>query len=100
MSPRRRRSIELTVRCHPEEKARWELSSKHRQLSLSGWLRQVANEEVERQAALILYQIRVERPHELNAIVEEILRERAARDDPDQTRIRERAATAVDDSTV
>ncbi len=61
----------------PKDKERWRTCATARGLPLATWFRQIANEECERQAALILYQIRVERPHELNAILEETIRQQA-----------------------
>ena len=69
--------IEMAFACKPADKERWRACATARGLPLATWFRQIADEECERQAALLLYQIRVERPHELNAILEETIRQHA-----------------------
>jgi len=72
----------VLVDADPEKIEQWRTAARARGLPLATWMRQIANEECERQAALILYKIRVERPHEVNAVVEELLRNRALNNCP------------------
>lgn len=51
-------------------------AAQDRGLSIAAWVRKVLDEETERQAALLLYRYRAKHPAEIDALVEQTIRDR------------------------